>query len=50
MLFNLTQQRCFPHMKQAEYAIRCYSDMGPGFTGGDYYDLCAYNEPFNGDN
>ncbi len=37
-------------MKQAKYAIGCYSDRGPTFTGGHSYELCARVEPFNGDN
>ena len=49
MLFNLQQQRCFPVKQQAKYAIGCWSNTGPGFTGGDYYELCARFEPFNGE-
>jgi hypothetical protein len=50
MLFNLSQQRHFPHSSQAKYAIGCYSYTGPGFTGGNAWELCARYEPFNGDN
>jgi hypothetical protein len=50
MLFNLSQQRQFPHQPQAEWAIRCYSGFGPYFTGDDYSELNAWNQPFNGEN
>ncbi len=49
MLFNLSQQRCFPN-KHPKYAIGCYDNTGPTFTGGDWYELCAHFDPFNGDN
>ena len=50
MLFNLSQQRCFPHKNQTQYAIGCDSKRGPTFTGGNAFELCAFDEPFNGDN
>jgi hypothetical protein len=51
MLFNLSQQRHFPHSSQAKYAIDCRSYRGPAFSGdGNWYELCACYEPFNGDN
>jgi hypothetical protein len=49
MLFNLSQQRHFPHSSKAWYAIGCYRYRGPAFTGGNAWELCAYYEPFNGD-
>jgi hypothetical protein len=51
MLFNLSQQRHFPHSQQVEGAIYGGSDLGPFFTGdGGLSELSAYLEPFNGDN
>jgi hypothetical protein len=50
MLFNLSQQRHFPHTQQAEDAIFCGSICGPWFTGGSEVELSACFEPFNGDN
>jgi hypothetical protein len=48
MLFNLSQQRCFP--SQTGTAIGCYRVTGPWFSDGCYFELCAVNEPFNGEN
>lgn len=48
MLFNLQQERCFPHAKQKEYAILCESVKGPSFDGFGNSELSAY-EPFNGE-
>jgi hypothetical protein len=50
MLFNLSQQRHFPHSSQAKWAIGCRSVTGPGFCGDNDWELCAWDEPFNGDN
>jgi hypothetical protein len=50
MLFNLSQQRHFLHSSQAKYAIVCNSDTGPAFATGNGWELCARDEPFNGDN
>jgi len=50
MLFNLTQQRCFPHTQQVKLAIGGSSERGPGFYGAKVYELSACNEPFNGYN
>ena len=50
MLFNLSQKMHFPHTHQTDIAIQCYSDYGPCFRGGSGGELCAYYEPFNGDN
>jgi hypothetical protein len=49
MLFNLSQQRHFPHSSQARCAIYCDSYRGPMFSGGNAWELCACYEPFNGD-
>jgi hypothetical protein len=50
MLFNLSQQRHFPHSSEAGYAIGCISNRGPAFSGGGSYELGARDEPFNGEN
>jgi hypothetical protein len=51
MLFNLSQQRHFPHTQWVRTAIFCHSDYGPCFDGGGVgSELGAPNEPFNGDN
>lgn len=42
MLFNLTQQRHFPN-KQTSYAIGCYDNKGPYFTGDGEEELAAGN-------
>ncbi len=44
MLFNLSSQTHFK--SQDKYAIECFSDWGPVFTGDGYWDLGAF-EPFN---
>jgi hypothetical protein len=49
MLFNLSQQRHFPHTQQAEYAIYCGSVRGLYFSGAGAWELSANSEPFNGD-
>jgi hypothetical protein len=49
MLFNLSQQRYFPHSQEVEFEIGCASNWGPCFTGGNQCELAAWNEPFNGD-
>jgi hypothetical protein len=46
MLFNLSCERHFQN-KGTGYEIFCTSDKGPYF--GEWRDLCALNEPFNGD-
>ena len=48
ILFNLSQQRVFPNVKKGK-AIKCDKETGPLFTGGGDYELCAANEPFNGE-
>jgi hypothetical protein len=50
MLFNLSQQRHFPHTQKVEGAIWGYSGNGPCFNGGNGSELSASYEPFNGDN
>jgi hypothetical protein len=50
MLFNLSQQRHFPHTQQAPYAIYGGSGYGPCFDGDSGSELSASFEPFNGDN
>ena len=47
MLFNLSKCRHFPN-KQTGKAILCDSSKGPCFSGGDFSDLSAVREPFNG--
>jgi hypothetical protein len=46
-LFNLTRSRHFPS-KATGKDIYCHSYLGPCFSGGDWCDLSAYTEPFNG--
>jgi hypothetical protein len=46
MLFNLSCERHFQN-KGTGNEIFCTSNHGPFF--GDYRDLTAFNEPFNGD-
>ena len=29
-------------------AIECWSNRGPAFAAGNGYELCAFDEPFNG--
>ena len=48
MLFNLSKQRCFRSV--TDKAIQGHSKIGPAFTGGHSYELCARYEPFDGDN
>jgi hypothetical protein len=49
MLFNLSKQSHFPN-KRTGKEIYCHSWIGPCFTGGEWNELSAYDEPFNGDN
>jgi hypothetical protein len=46
-LFNLTRSRHFPS-KGTGTDITCYRDCGPNFNGGDSSELCARDQPFNG--
>ena len=46
-LFNLTRSRHFPS-KATGNDIYCQYDYGPSFSGVGSDELCAYNEPFNG--
>jgi hypothetical protein len=50
MLFNLSQQRHFPHSQQVKWAIFGASNYGPFFSGDGNSELIAHSEPFNGDN
>jgi hypothetical protein len=48
MLFNLTSKNHFPNKKTGK-EIRLDCDNGPCFSGGDYWELSTFGEPFNGD-
>jgi hypothetical protein len=48
MLFNLSCCRNYPS-KNPKVAIKSASGVGPSFLGGDFYELSAMIEPFNGD-
>jgi hypothetical protein len=50
MLFNLSQQRHFPHKQYVNWAILCSYNYGPYFGVGEADELGAYDEPFNGVN
>ena len=47
-LFNLTHSRHFPSKATGTH-IYCGKYNGPRFDGGNS-ELCAYEEPFNGNN
>jgi hypothetical protein len=47
-LFNLSSSRQFTN--EGEGGISCWTHVGPAFSNEKANELCAFYEPFNGDN